>query len=163
VEPKDEELSEDTPTADDVELTFAPIRVGSERIRSIRDVERLIRDGRSEAALAGLNKLAPKAKKSAYIRYLRGKLYFEKRWRTDALKNYAEAIRLNRAYRKNTFVIRHSIEALADRKTRGRARALLRNKIGRPAARFLRRAAKRHQSTIVRREAKKLARRMRGR
>jgi len=148
--------SEDVPVELELAVHDVPVEV-----RSVADVERLLAQGDRESALAGLDDLLRKRPKSASLHYLRGKLYFEQRWWTDALKSYTLAIENNRGYRENRRIIRHGIEALGSSRSRAHARQLLRHSVGKAALAPLASAAKKHRNANVRREAERLVKELR--
>lgn len=125
-------------------------------VDSVRDVEELLRAGRRDEAVAGLEKLRRKHPKNAYVAYLLGNLYFERRWWTDGMKAYRAAIQNNRAYRGRATLNRNVIRALGSAKTYGRASYLIRNDIGRAAIPFLRVAARTDKNPTVRARAERL-------
>ena len=117
---------------------------------SVRD---LIRQKKTGQAMAAIQVLRRKNPKSADLPYLLGDLYFERRWWSDGLAKYREAIRLAGAYRKRASVQRNAILALSDDRTYPRARALLVKDIGRAATPRLKKAAKSDPSRTVRKRA----------
>ncbi|HET6613689.1 MAG TPA: protein kinase [Kofleriaceae bacterium] len=129
-------------------------------VNSVDDVKALMRAGKREAAIAGLNKLRRQHPKSAYIPYLLGHLYFEKMWWTDGMESYRAAIHLDRSYRRRAPLIRNVIHALGSDRTRRLATRILVSDVGRTAVRYLRYAARHHDSRKVRQRAAALARRI---
>jgi serine/threonine-protein kinase len=121
----------------------------------------LIRAGKSEQAIAALEQLRTRMPRSAYIPYLLGNLYFEKRWWSAGMEQYQAAIRRNRVYRAKPILIQNVIRALGSPKTRVRATALILRQIGKPALPHLRRAARLDPHPEVRRQAANLVKRMR--
>jgi serine/threonine protein kinase len=128
-------------------------------IHSVGDARALIRRGDADGALAGLYRLrrarpTPSASKSSEIATLIGDLYFERKWWTDAMREYRFAIALDGRARKAEPLVSNSVHALADRATYPRARRLLIDYVGKGAAPALKRAAKSGTPPTLRRRAK---------
>ncbi len=117
-----------------------------------------IKAGKKELALASLRVLWKKNQNSAYIPFLMGNLYFDKKWWSVALDHYQAAIKKNSGYRRNGVLNRNVIRMLASTKTRQRATNFLRGIIGKYAAPHLRSAAKNDPNPVVRKQATTLAR-----
>ena len=117
----------------------------------------MIKNGDRELALASLNALERKNPRSAYIAFLEGNLYYDKRWWSVAMENYRDAIARNPAYRGNGILIRNVIRTLASPKTQGKAIYFLRKEIGHAALPYLRAAAKNDPNANVRKHAAALA------
>ena len=130
-------------------------------IRSVRDAKALIKKGDSDGALAGLYKLrhgrpTPSSSKASEIATLIGDLYFEKKWWTDALREYRFAITLDSRAKRNEALLGNSVHALSERATYARARRLLLDYVGRGAAPALKRAVKSGATPQLRRRAQKV-------
>ena len=130
-------------------------------VRSISDARALMRKGDLDGALAGLYRLrhgrpAPSAAKASEIATLIGDLYFDKKWWTDALREYRFAITLDGRAKKNDLLLTNSVHALAERNTYARARRLLLDYVGRAAVPMLKRAAKSGATPQLRRRAQKV-------
>ena len=130
-------------------------------VRNISDARALMRKGDTDGALAGLYRLrharpAPSASKSSEIATLIGDLYFDKKWWTDALREYRFAITLDGRAKKNDILVNNSVRALGDHNTYARARRLLLDYVGRGAASALKRAAKSGATPQLRRRAQKV-------
>jgi len=130
-------------------------------VRNISDARALMRKGDTDGALAGLYRLrharpAPSSAKASEIATLIGDLYFDKKWWTDALREYRFAITLDGRAKKNDILINNSVRALADHNTFARARRLLLDYIGRVAAPALKRTAKSGATPLLRRRAQKV-------
>jgi eukaryotic-like serine/threonine-protein kinase len=160
---------EDEPAADDgsnendrappPEPAAAPRRESS--IRHLSDAKSLVKKGDADGALAGLYRLrsskpAPNAAKSSEIATLIGHLYFDKKWWTDALREYRFAIATDGKARRNEALVNNSVHALAERTTYPRARRLILDYVGRNATPALKRAAKSGATPQLRRRAQKL-------
>src|SRR5690606_4843579 len=79
-------------------------------VETIRDVERLVAQGRTEAAIQGILKLRRTYfPTSAYLAYLLGNLYFDKVWWSDGIDAYSDAIRLKRDFRSNATLNKNAI------------------------------------------------------
>jgi len=120
----------------------------------------LIKAGKKLEAIQSLQRLARQNPKSAYIPYLLGNLYFERRWWTQGLDAYRAAVANDRRYAARATLNRNAIRALAADKTRVRASNLIRKVIGRSALPFLRSAARSDRNRDVRARADALARAM---
>lgn len=130
-------------------------------VRNLRDVKALLDAGQREEALVGLRVLRRRSPRNAYIPYLMGNLYFDKRWWSEGMKAYAAAIHVNPAYRRKRKIIKDLIDALGGRRTEAEAASMI-QKSGRSSLPYLRAAAKKHHSTRVRQRAASLARRIGG-
>jgi hypothetical protein len=129
-------------------------------VKSVADVETLIRAGKKNEAVAGLEKLQRANPKSAYIPYLLGNLYFDRMWWTDGMERYRAAIANNREYRKRSVLIKNTIRALGSQKTSGKAYSLLSSVIGWPALPYLKSAAKSDGNSKVRSRAASLVKKI---
>ena len=108
---------------------------------TVRSAVRLIQAGKNDLALASLLKIWKTQKNSAYIPFLLGNLYFDKRWWSVAMDHYKIAIQKNAGYKKNATLNRNIIRTLGSGKTNKRAQAFLRYVIGRASKPYLRHAA----------------------
>ncbi|HZS36979.1 MAG TPA: serine/threonine-protein kinase [Polyangia bacterium] len=134
------------PRAQPPEAPGAPHRE-MPQVRSIADVRALIRKHDADGALAALyhlrrQKPAPSAAKSAEIAALIGHLYYDRRWWTDALREYRFALALEPRQKSNAILVGNAVHALADGKTYARARRLLTDYVGRAALPALKKAAR---------------------
>jgi serine/threonine-protein kinase len=129
-------------------------------VNSVADVEALLREGRKGEAIAGLERLRARQPKSAYVPYLLGNLYFERKWWSDGLEAYRDAIRANRAYRGRAVLVRNAIRALSSKKTFRNAQALITRDIGAPAVPYLRTASRSDVNPTVRVRAASLLRQL---
>jgi predicted Zn-dependent protease len=134
---------------------------GPRRVRTIADVAALLKAGRAEDALKGLRRMRRRHPKNAYIPFLLGKLYFERRWWSEGIKAYRAALKLDPAYTRRRRINDDLIDALGSPKTAAEARALLVKTIGAPARPHLRRASKTHQVKEVRKQCAVLLRHIR--
>jgi serine/threonine-protein kinase len=121
----------------------------------------LIREGKRDLALTSLSALQKKQTRNAYIPFLLGNLYYDKRWWSVALEHYRVAIALDGGYRRNATLVRNVIRMLASKKTDRQAEAFLRRTIGRAAHPHLQEAARIEPNPTVRRYAAALARQIR--
>jgi hypothetical protein len=122
-----------------------------------------IRAGKREEAIRALQILRKKMPKSAYVPYLLGNLYMEKRWWTVGIDHYRAAIKNNRVYRGKRILNQNLVRALASPKTRRKAAGMFIYTIGKAALPYLRRAAKSDRNPSVRRQAAWLAKRIKRR
>jgi len=129
--------------------------------RTVQQALAMLKAGKREQALAGLNALWKKSPRSANLPYLIGNIYFDKQWWSVAMAHYRAAIARSPAYKRNGTLIRNVIHCLNSRKTRGQASWLLRKVIGRPARPYLAVAARRDPSGVVRSSAAWLLKRIR--
>ena len=126
--------------------------------KTIRGALMQIKQGKKELALASLHQLAKTNPKSAYIPFLMGNLYFDRKWWSVAMDFYKIAIRKNQGYRRNATLNRNVIRMLASTKTRQRATNFIRGIIGKFAGPHLRVAAKSDPNPVVRKQAANLSR-----
>ncbi len=155
--PDDEE--ENAPkSAAEVEKREPPPPPAPQMAKTINGAVRLIKAGKKDLALASLRALHKKNQNSAYIPFLMGNIYFDRKWWSVAMDHYQLAIKKNSGYRKNGTLNRNVIRMLASTKTRQRATNFLRGIIGKYAAPHLRRAAKNEKNPVVRKHAATLAR-----
>ncbi len=161
-EPDDETLAklDDGAGEDDrsppPEAAGAPHREVS--VRHLSDVRALIKKGDADGALAGLYRLrrakpAPNAQRSSEIAALIGHLYFDRKWWTDALREYRFAVTVYPRARTNSILVGNAVHALSDRATFARARRLVANYLGRAALPALRKAARSGATPALRRRA----------
>jgi serine/threonine-protein kinase len=122
------------------------VRVRDEpQVRTLADVRALIRKGDDDGALAGLYRLrrarpAPSRARGAQIATLIGSLYFDRRWWTDALREYRFACHLEARARRDSTLVNNTVRMLADHNTYFRARRLILDTLGRAAVPALRTA-----------------------
>ena len=145
----------DEPPAPTPEPSARPV------VKTVDDALALIKAGRKNEAVSALQQLRRLAPKSAYVPYLLGNLYFERRWYTQGLEAYRAAIANNKTYRARGTLNRNAIRALGADKTRFKATSLIRSVLGRAALPFLRSAAKSDPSSVVRQRAAALAKSIR--
>jgi serine/threonine-protein kinase len=118
----------------------------------------MAKKGQIEPAITGLRQQWRKAPRSAYIPYVLGNLYFDKKWWSVAIEHYDAAIKRSPAYKRNSILIKNTIRALGNSKSRGKAGWLLKKVIGAPARPYLRAAAKSDPRPAVRAAARALLR-----
>jgi hypothetical protein len=130
------------------------------QVRSIADVRALLRKGDADGALAGLLRLRRQrpssASKASMIASLLGHLYFDRKWWTDALREYRFAVKMDGHARSDATLVNNTVRTLGDRATSSRARRLLVAYIGRSAIPALRRAARSGASPMERRNAQRV-------
>jgi len=152
----EEDVEDDSPPQEPPEPAEpAPIEVNS-----VEDAKQLIDQGRREEAIDGLRALKRKNPNSAYIPYLLGNLYFEKRWWSIGMQSYKDAIENNRDYRNRSVLNKNVIRALGSDKTKSKAISLYLNDIGRSGLKYLRRAAKSDRNSKVRSRASWLVKKL---
>ncbi len=127
-------------------------------VRRLADVRALLKAGQPAAALKGLRRLRYKHPKNAYIPFMLGKLYFQRRWWSEGIKAYASALRLDASYRRRRTINEDLIEALGSPATSNKARRLIVSTIKSAALPYLKRAAKKHSVAKVRGQCAALAR-----
>jgi eukaryotic-like serine/threonine-protein kinase len=159
VTPHDDEVADAPKSTDDVEKHTPAVAV---RATTIPDALQLIKDGKSDLAIASLRPLWKKVPRSAYIPFLLGNLYFDKGWWSVALDHYRSALAKNATYKKNQTLNLNIIRMLASKKTSGGAEYTLR-KIGKPSVVYLRYAAQHDRNAYVRKYASALAKAIGGR
>jgi serine/threonine-protein kinase len=131
------------------------------QVRTIADVKQLLKKGDNDGALAALYKMrqkkpTPSAKEQAQIATIIGNLYFDRRWWTDALREYRFACRLDEHSKRDRILIDNTVRTLADHGTFLRARRLLLDYIGRGAIPALKSTAKNSASGDLRRRAQRV-------
>jgi hypothetical protein len=129
-------------------------------INTYAQVQALMAAGKRDEAIKGLHNLRRMLPRNPHYPFLLGKLFFEKKWWGEGLKNYGEAIELQRDYRKRPILIRDVIDALGNDKTNRKAEKLLMRKIGGAAAAALSKAAVGHKNPKTRKRAARLAKRI---
>lgn len=124
---------------------------------TIEAIERNIAAGEREGALRDLHRLRRAKSDDPRVPLLIGDLYFHKGadWWSEALAAYAEALRSRPAYAERAALVERVIEALADERSRSRARTLL-VQIGKPARSHLTRAVKKASDPAVRAQAREI-------
>jgi hypothetical protein len=78
----------------------------------------------------------------------------------NAIDQYAEAIRLDPAYKRRASIQRDLIIALSSDKTANRATQVLQKSIGNPAIPALRKASKRDTNPVIRKRAETIMKRI---
>jgi len=122
-------------------------------------VKALIGAGRRDEAIKELRQMRLR-NKGAYLDYLLGKLYFEKRWWTEGMRAYRGAVRKNRSYARRRRLVRDVVAALIDDKTASQAERLITRQIGRAALPHLKQVAKRHKVARMRQRAERVIQRL---
>jgi serine/threonine-protein kinase len=155
-----EDEDEDAPkTQEDLEKRPKP--PAPALAKTINGAVKLIKEGKRDLALASLQALYKKQPRSAYIPFLLGNLYNDKRWWSVAMEHYRAAITRNRGYRYNAVLIRNVIRMLISKKTDKQAEYFLRKTIGRPALPYLQNTARHDGNAYLRKYAGYLARQIR--
>jgi serine/threonine-protein kinase len=126
------------------------------RLPSARDAARLLVAGHVDEAIQTLYDVRRRAPHDSYAALLLGHAYFRKLWRTDGLREYNHAIKINAALRHDGLLIHNTVSAL-DGKTYRLARAVIKTRIGAAARAQLRREARYGKNARVRQRAARLA------
>jgi eukaryotic-like serine/threonine-protein kinase len=154
--PDDED--DDAPkTAEEIEKREAP-PPAPQLARNVHGAVVMIKQGHKALALASLRKLWKDQPNSAYIPFLLGNLYFDKKWWRVSLDHYRAAIKKNAEYRKNAVLNRNVIRMLGSAKTRQIATNFIRGVIGSHAKPHLKWASQHEKNPVVRRQAQNLVR-----
>jgi hypothetical protein len=159
--PEIEDEAEDAPKSDKEVEQVVEKKVAAapqpQLATTIHNAVKLIQNNQDDLALASLRKIWPKIPKSAYIPFLLGNLYFDKRWWSVAMDHYKIAINKNAGYKKNATLIRNIIKTLGSVKTNKRAQVFLKSLIGRPALPYLKYAAAHEKNPHVKKWAAYMA------
>jgi hypothetical protein len=129
------------------------------QVKSIADVKALLKKNDADGALAALYRLRqkkPSSAQQAQIATIIGNLYFDRRWWTDALREYRFACRLDPKAKNDRILIDNTVRTLADHGTYWRARRLLVDYVGRSAIPAVRSAMKNASSSEVRRRTQRV-------
>ncbi|MGN6798361.1 MAG: hypothetical protein ACTHKS_09440, partial [Gaiellaceae bacterium] len=155
--PDDDDEAADAPETT-AEVAKRPQPAPAHIANNLHDAVRLIQAGKNELALASLRRLESQKKNSAsaYIPFLMGNLYFDKKWWSVALEQYQTAIRRNAEYRRNPTLNRNVVRMLGNSRTKYKAVNFLRGVIGRPSVIYLTAAAEHDKNAAVRAVAKRL-------
>ncbi len=132
-------------------------------VKTIHEVVKLIQKGRRDEAIAGILKLRPTHRRSAYLPFLLGNLCFEKKLFNAGLDAYRDAVVTNAVYGRKAEVNNNVILALSDPGSRAKAVRLIVDVIGEDAVPYLRKAAKSHGDAAVRKLAGELVEKLRQR
>lgn len=123
-------------------------------VNTVKDVEKLIEEGRREDAIKGIQHLRrTEFPKSGYLALLLGHLYFDKVFWGDGIDAYIDAIRLKRDYRSNAKLNENAIKALSHDASRFKVYTLYRKHIRHAGLKYLRKAAKSDSNPKVRSRA----------
>jgi serine/threonine-protein kinase len=120
------------------------------------DAVKLINAGKLDDGVQVLYQLRRKSPRSPDLALWLGHAYFRKLWRTDGLREYADALELRPSLRRDPQLLRNVVGALDD-PTYRLARALLRKRVGASAVGELKRAAKDGKNAKVESRAARLA------
>jgi serine/threonine-protein kinase len=158
----DTSMAPDVAVADQAVAQVDPQAGGLSLKAGIRRAQRLAADDDTRAAIKLLADLRERYPNSAYLPYMQGNLYAQrKRW-SKALRAYQAAIVVNSMYRKKAELIRNIVAALASRrwKTRRLAAKLITEEIGNHAVPYLRAAQASRGPRVQRREIARLLRKL---
>jgi eukaryotic-like serine/threonine-protein kinase len=164
--PEIDDEAEDAPKSDqEVEAHVVKVEkqapVKPQLATTIKGAVRLIESNQDELAIASLREIWKKAPKSAYIPFLLGNLYFDKRWWSVSMDHYKIAIAKNAGYKKNATLVRNVIRTLGSVKTNRRAQVFLKSTIGRPALPYLRTVAAHEKNPHIKKWAAYMAKNIR--
>ncbi len=151
--------TEETTQAETAAASPAP----KPEIKTVKDAMKAVENGDKDYALEGLLKLRRAQPKNAQIVFLIGDLYFQRVWWGDAIEFYAEAIRLDPAYKRRASIQRDLIIALSSDKTANNATRVLHKSIGTAALPALRKASKRDTNPVIRKRAEAVIKRIQSR
>ena len=147
---------------DTMEAAHSVESPASAAVKSIADVKQLLKEGKKDAAISGLQKLRREQPRNAHIVFMLANLYYERDWLSDALEHYREAIRLDASYRKRSGLIRNVIDMFKVEKLGKKAMQVVQKNIGKAALPQLRRAAKKDKSYLVKRRAATVIKKIQG-
>jgi serine/threonine-protein kinase len=116
----------------------------------------LLAAGKVDDAIQRLYQVRRENPRSAEVALLLGHAYSRKQWRSDALREYGEALKLQPSLRNDRVLQQNAIAALDD-PTFKAASAFIRARIGPAAAFELRRASRQSKNPKVRARAARLA------
>jgi serine/threonine protein kinase len=129
-------------------------------LTGLKDVDRLIARHSTKQALRKLDQLRKRHPDSAYLPYLQGTLYMERRWWKDGFAAYRAALARNPEYRASERMIADGIRALYSKTQPWRGSAFLQKDIGAPARPHLEEAAREVKSSKVRGRIRALIRKL---
>jgi serine/threonine-protein kinase len=131
-------------------------QVPAPQVKSIADVRALLKKDDRDAALAALYRLrrtrpAPTGAKAGEIARLIGHIYFDRKWWTDALKEYRFACTKDARCRNDSALVGNTVKMLAGDSTFWRARKIITDHLGKSALPALRSAARNGTGDLKRR------------
>ncbi|MCP4674145.1 MAG: protein kinase [Deltaproteobacteria bacterium] len=121
--------------------------------KDIKDAKNLIAAGRTDEAIAILQKLRASFPRATEPPYLLGNIFSEKSWWSAAIERYENAIDLNPEYRKDPVLNQNLIRALGNDKSQKAARKFILEQIGQDAIPHLREAMDGDGTVRLRRRA----------
>jgi serine/threonine-protein kinase len=122
----------------------------------LADARRLLAAGKVDDAIAALLQLRRQSPRNPEIALLLGHAYFHKKWRSEGLREYDEALKLRPSLRRNPQLVANVIVALDD-PTFKMASALVRARLGTSVVAELKRAGRDAKSPTVQKRASHLA------
>jgi serine/threonine-protein kinase len=122
----------------------------------LQSAGRLLATGKTDEAIQLLYQLRRLNPRSAEVALLLGHAYSRKQWRTDALREYGEALKLQPSLRNDRLLQQNAIAALDD-PTFKAASAFIRARLGSAAAAELRRTSRQTKNPKVQARAARLA------
>ncbi len=121
-----------------------------------RDAQKLLAAGHVDEAIKVLYDVRSHSTRNAGAALLLGHAYFRKLWRTDGLREYDAAVKLEPALKRNQLLQRNAVSALDD-PTYRLARAVIKFRLGSAALGEVRRAARSSPNPRVKKRAAHLA------
>jgi tetratricopeptide (TPR) repeat protein len=148
----------DTPGAklEAASRSSGPRPVSSARPVRVQTASRLLAAGKIDDAIQLLYQLRRQNPRSAEVALLLGHAYSRKLWRSDALREYGEALKLQPSLRNDRVLQRNSIGALDD-PTFKAASAFIRARLGSAAAPELKRTSRQSKNPKLQARAARLA------
>jgi eukaryotic-like serine/threonine-protein kinase len=122
----------------------------------LADARRLLAVGKLDDAIQALYQLRRQSPKNPEVALMLGHAYFRKQWRTDGLREYDEALKLQPALRRNPQLVHNVVLALDD-PTFKTASALVHARLGTAALGELKRAGRDPKNPTVQKRAAHLA------
>jgi serine/threonine-protein kinase len=122
----------------------------------LADARRLLQAGKIDDAVQELYQLRRQNARNPEVALLLGHAYFRKQWRSDGLREYDEALRLQPSLRRNSQLIHNVVTALDD-PTFKVASALVHARLGTAALGALKRAGRDAKNLTVQKRAARLA------
>ncbi len=128
----------------------------AKKIARLQDAARLLAAGHTDESIQTLYQVRRRDPRDADVALLLGHAYFRKLWRTDALREYNEAVKLRPALRHDRALVHNTVAALDD-PTYRLARAIIKLRLGVAALAEVRLAARTSKNPKVHRRAAVLA------
>jgi tetratricopeptide (TPR) repeat protein len=143
------------PTAHPVASSPPAVRSPAVMPKRTPELQALLRTGDRERALRRVSELRRERPDDAELAAVEAELYFGKRWWSEGLTAYREALRLDPSFGRDPVLLAEVIRSLQSSRFHRRAAAFLRE-LGDPARVLLEQAARSHDSPAVRARAASL-------